>query len=713
MARVKKANEAQFSFVCGEIERGTFEVSDFSGSEKISSPYEFEINLLSLKTDIKADEIIGKPATFFIFRNGEYVPFSGIVRNFMFIDKSVDFVSYRVSLVPRLWVLSLNNQTRIFQNSDVISIIKSVLDEGNITSYEVSVTKNYPVREYVVQYKESDLNFISRLMEENGLWYFFKENTLLPEEIGPGATEEKLIITDDPSLFRDISGESSILFRSPSGLNERIEEEQKESVRSLQSEKHLIPAEVLLKNYNYRKPEVDLTAKTAIKNGFNGTVYLYGGSFKEPDEIQAATKVEANRIQTSQSTVKGFSNCRGLRVGHRFSVIEHFRQELNTTYVLLEVFHKGGHLMGGAGVITYENTFEAITSEVAENFAPQKKTPVPKINGIITAMIEANGSEYAHLDEFGRYKVRLPFDLSQEKNNCKGSKYIRMSQPYSGSQYGIHFPNHEGSEMVLACIEGDPDKPLGLGTVPHANTISPVIDNNRFQNIIRTAGGNEILLDDEEGKQKVQITTKNKHTILMDDKEKAITLSSTDKNTLLIDDKNSFVKINSKAHSIKMSYSDNDDCIVINTSKGHTIILDDKNEKLTIQTAKGHIFDMDDSKNTIIVSDKSNKNKVTLDGNGGLILDSKGKIDIKATQDLTISAANIKINANAKVEAKAGMDMKLNGMNVEVKGNMNLKAEAGMNMEVKGGMQTKISGTMLDASGSAMAKIQGGVVMIN
>jgi type VI secretion system secreted protein VgrG len=617
-------------------------------------------------------------------------------------------------------LLSINQQTRIFQNQDVTAIIKQVLDDGGITNVELAA-KTYPKQEFVVQYQESDLNFISRLMENAGIWYFFKEPSLLEEEVKAGASVEKMVITDKPSLFGDIDGESTILFRSASGLNQRIEDEQKESVNLLRYEKHIIPKEVLLKNYNYRKPEVEISGKKPVKEGFEGTVYQYGGDFKEPGDAQSAATVLSNRIQSHQATVSGSGNCRGFRAGFRFTLDEHFRTELNTTYVFTRVNHTGGHLAGGTGVVTYENQFWSISAKAAENYAPEKKTVVPKVNGILTAMIEANGGEYAQLDETGRYKVRMPYDLTPEKNNCKGSKYVRLAQPYSGAQYGMHFPSHEGTEMVLACIDGDPNKPVGIGTVPHANTISPVVDKNKFQNIIRTAGGNELLMHDEDGKQRIQLTTNNKHILNMDDEKQVITMSSTDKNALVIDDTNTKVTLNSGKHGIEMCYADGSEGITITTANGHIIKLDDANERLTIQTKGGHIFDMDDNGNKIMVSDKSSKSTVTLDGGGGLILDSKGKIEIKASQDLSIEAANIKIKANGKIEATAAMDMKLKGMNLEAKGDMNVKAEAGMNMDIKGGMnanvegslQANLKGAMTTVDGSAMTTVKGAIVMIN
>lgn len=708
----RKANEAHFYFICADLKEKTFEVADFTGMENLSTPYEFTITLISHESDVDPDMVVGKPATLFIHRSGEYVPFSGIVNEFQLVDYNTDYYTYSATLVPQFWLTSMNKQTKIFQNMDVVAIIKEVLDGSGINNYEVDA-KTYTQQEFVVQYQESDLQFITRLMEHVGLWYFFVEPALLPEEVGAGASQEKLVITDKPSRFTDINGEATIIYRSVSGLHERIEVENKESISQLRFEKRVIPSDVFVKNYNYRKPEVELTGKQMIKEGLAGTVYEFGGDFKEPNDAQLVAKVLANRIVAQQSRVRGVTNCRGFRVGHRFVLSEYFREDYNSTYVITQVSHTGGHLAGGNGEVTYENSFQLITSQKAENYAPVKKTPIPKVNGVLTAMIEANGGDYAHIDETGRYKVKMPYDLSGSKNDCKNSKYIRLAQPYSGPQYGMHFPSHEGVEMVLACIDGDPNRPVGIGTVPHANTISPVVDQNKFQNIIRTAGGNELLMHDEDGKQKIRLITNAKHTLLMDDETRAVSLTSTDKNALVLDDQNTKVTLNSGKHTISMSYEDGNECIVVATAAGHIVKLDDANERITIQSKGGHYFDMDDSSNKIVIADKSKKSKVTFDGAGGLLLESQGKIEIKAQQDLTISAANIKINAQAKMDVKAGADLNLAGMNVAVKADMNTKVDAGMTLALKGGVKSSLEGTMVEVKGSGITSIAGTLVKIN
>jgi type VI secretion system secreted protein VgrG len=718
----KKANQAQFYFFCGNLAPETFEVINFSGTDAVSSVYSFGIELISQKADISPDDVINKAGTLYIYRDGEYYPYSGIVSEFRFLGRGHGRANYAITLVPRLWLLSLNVQTRIFQKKKLNQIVKQVLDDANLADsfvFQIDEGK-YPELEYVVQYQESDLDFVSRIMEAAGIWYFFKENPLLAEELDGSCGAEQLVITDKVSSFEFIASASDILFRTASGMAEQIDASDKESVDGIELHRRIVPKEVLLKDFNYRTPEIDLKGRKPVKTGDTGTVYRYGGHFKNTTEADRCAEIAANRLASQKVLIEGNSNCRGMRAGKRFTLKEHFLDSMNNKYVLTQVAHRGSHTTEGDGTYTYTNRFSCIPASQAELYRPPLKAPIPRVSGIMTAAIEANGSSYSSLDDMGRYKVRMPFDLSSAKN-YEASRYIRLAQPYAGANYGMHFPSHEGAEMVWACIDGDPNRPLGLSVVPNANTISPVVSSNKQQNIIRTAGGNELLLDDDDGKQKARLTTKSQHTLEMDDDKKCVFVQTKDKNKLLLDDKNECASWNAKSHTITMTYKSGSEGIVITTAGGHVIKIDDKNKKLTIQTNAGNVMEMDDNGKKIALTDAAGKNKVTLDGNGGkLLLDSQGEITISASKDLTIKAANIKMTSQGKIEAKATSDLTLKGMkisgkadtDVEFKG-MNVKAEAQMNATLKGGMQTKVDGMMTELSGSAMTKVKGGVVMIN
>ncbi len=721
---LQKANRAQFYFFSAGLPAESFEVMNFAGTDRISSVYQFNIMLIAQKADLSPDSVVNKAATLYIFRDGEYYPYSGIVSEFRFVGKSLDRATYVLTLVPRLWLLNLNVQTRIFQKIKVSRIVKQVLDAAGLSDYctlQVDEGK-YPELEYVVQYRESDLNFIARLMEAAGLWYFFNENPILAEELDGSCGAEKLVVSDKPSSFDFVATSSDVLYRSVSGMAEQIDKDDKESIHGFESLRRIVPREVLLRDYNYRTPEINLSARKPVKSGDTGTVYEYGGHFKNTTEADRLAEITANRYAAHRLVYEGSGNCRGMRAAKRFTLTEHFLDAVNGKYVLTRVEHQGSHTMEGesANVYTYANRFCCIPAAQADAFRPIPVTPAPRISGIMTAAIEASGSSYAGLDDMGRYKVRMPFDVSNAKN-YDASRYIRLAQPYAGSNYGMHFPSHEGTEMVWACIDGNPDRPLGLATVPNANTVSPVASANKEQNVIRTAGGNELLLDDTDAKQKVRLTTNAQHTLEMDDDLKCAFVQTKDKNKLMLDDKNECASWNAKSHSITMTYKSGSEGIVITTDGGHVIRIDDTNKKLTIQTKAGNLLEMDDNGKKIGLTDAAGKNTVTLDGNSGkLLLDSQGEITISAAKDLTIKAANISLSSQGKIEQKATTDFTMAGMkisekadtDVEVKG-MNVTLEAQMNASVKGSMQAKLEGMMTEVSGDVMAKVKGTMVMIN
>ncbi|NLL13816.1 MAG: type VI secretion system tip protein VgrG [Fibrobacter sp.] len=721
MSPIAAANESQFYFLTAKHAETTFDVMEFYGKEAVSFPYEFNVHLISDNNDISPDTILGQPATLFIYRNGQYYPYSGIVVEFELLDGDSQKCSYRAMLVASLWITRLNYRSRIFQNMTISEIIQSVLKEANIGNFSIDLSSGTK-HEYIVQYQETDLNFISRLMEGAGIFYYFREPPKSGDQIKPGASCEQLIITDNPK-FERIEEPSGIIYRPSDGMAKMSGREKFESVNTVRFSKSIIQSEVVVKSYNYRCPEVTIAGKQPISSGNYGTFYEYGGSYKTVDDAQKGAQLICKRLQTRQHRISGTGDCRGFRAGYSFELQEHKIARLCIPYIITEVIHSGG-----CGDNTYHNQFLAIPAEMASRFAPEKSASDPKVSGILSAQIEGNEEAYATIDDKGRYRVRLPFDLSSNSNNCNGSKQIRLAQPYCGSQYGFHFPSHQGTEMVLACVDGDPNKPVGIGTVPNANTISPVIAINKHENLIKTAGGNILAMDDTEDKQKIRLITKGLNGLEMNDEKKRVVLTSTDLNQLVLDDENSKVIIKGSSHTISMNYADGEKSIEIISGEGHIIKIDDKKKNIAIKTADGNQIEMDDNGKKVIIADSQGKNSITLDQKNGLIL-SGGKVTIDASQEIVLSGANIKINSNkGDVDLNASGDLKLNGTNINQKGNSGVKIEAAK-FEAKGSISTNIAGSMMEMSadasvkikgnamvevnGGGMAVVKGGVVMIN
>ncbi|MGD9201500.1 MAG: type VI secretion system tip protein TssI/VgrG, partial [Chitinispirillia bacterium] len=650
----------------------------------------FVITFSSKKNDISTQEILNKNATIFFYRNGEYFQYSGIINEFQYLATNVDYSSYQVTLVPNIYILKYNFQSRIFQKITYPDIIKQILQEHNLLSYiQINLKESYPNKEFVVQYQESDLDFIQRLMEEVGIFYFFKENPVKNTE---SEGEEKMIISDKSSSFVTMAGESSIPYKSIFGAISPIDEGFQEAIHRFSLKEKIVSKKIKAKNYNYRIPETDLSSVSEVPSGKQGEYYEYGQPVQDIDEMTAHADLITNRFTTEQIHFEGSGNCAGFRAGYRFTVKEHERADCNDTYLIRVVEHtfEHIHITGNTKSLTYRNDFLLVPSRVIDHFKPQIRTKKPNVSGILTAKIEGLESPYAALDEMGRYKVRLPFDLSDSKN-YNASKYVRLAQPYSGSNYGIHFPSHDGAEMIVACVDGNPNKVMGIGTIPNPDTMSPVVSKNSRQSIIRTAGGNEMCMDDLEKKQKIHITTPDQNIVTLDDANDNISIETTDKNRVILDDKNKKCFWNSSDHRITMDYG-RKKYIEMKTGSGHRIHLDDTDKSLTIYTKDGHLIKMDDKDKSIRITDCKGTNTVTLDGKKGISMESKETINITAEKDINIKAQNTNIKSLKKTyidttdeyTVKCGQAKtvrKKNG-NTMIKGKkINMKATADIKMK--------------------------------
>jgi type VI secretion system secreted protein VgrG len=500
------ANIDQFFFLCEADAKNDFSVLQFEGFESIAQLSSYSITLTSTLHDISADSILGQPATLLVYRKGEFYPHSGLVTEFRYISSNPLYSVYKVVIAPQLWLLTLNRQSRVFQNKNIPDIIKEVLESGNLADYaEFYITSAvYPTQEYVAQFEESDYNFISRLMENYGLWFFFREAPVSVNKVESFQIKEQLVITDDQTQFLKMTPESEVQFINPNGLEKTIDSAEVDTLFELEYSEQVIPSKVTVKNYNYRTPEVNLTGTKKIDNGNLGEVYEYGGEFNNVSDAQKYAELLAKRVACSKSNAKGKSLCRGFKAGLRMEIKEHDREDLKSVYVITEVLHSG--MRSENGILSYSNEFRALADRIATKFASQRRAQKSTIPGILNGRTEAMGSEYASVDENGHYKVRMPYDLSAT-DNYECSKYLRMAQSYSGGNYGMHFPLHENSEVLVGHVNDNPDNPFGLGCVPNIETGTPVNNSNKVNSVIRTAGGNEIVLNDTNGSQQMNIST--------------------------------------------------------------------------------------------------------------------------------------------------------------------------------------------------------------
>ncbi len=497
----------KFSFISKAVDKDSFAVVSFKGFEAISKPYEFEIVLVSEKTDIDPLQVLQNSAVFTIHRDDKQdVIFNGILIQFEETQEFNGYLFFKAILAPKLHWLSLTHHNQVFLDQPVPEIMEAALKDGDLVSgidFEFRLQNEYQPLEYICQYGESHLNFVSRWAEREGIYYFFEQTD----------QSEKVVFTDTKISQTDLLLGKDLIYSPQSGLDSL---HTKEVVRNFLCKHSLLPQRIFLKDYNYRKPSLAMEGSAEVDSDGRGENYIYGEHFPTPEEGNRLAKIRAEELLCRKSLFFGKSSVPFIVPGFTFDLQEHYQKIYNRKYLITDVNHEGhqtGYLISGITAalesrdeqMFYSNTFTAIYSDA--QFRAERTAVKPKISGTINAKIDAATSgQYAELDDQGRYKVILPFDRS-DRTGGKASAWCRMMQPYSGADYGMHFPQHKGGEVLLTFIDGDPDRPIIAGAVPNPETKTPVTTDNQTQSMIRTGGGNQIRIEDGEGGQQIHMSS--------------------------------------------------------------------------------------------------------------------------------------------------------------------------------------------------------------
>jgi type VI secretion system secreted protein VgrG len=500
-----------FRFTSSVLPADTFGVVDFHGVEGLSRLYEFTVNLVAGKLDIDFQHVLDNPATFSILREqGDEAPFHGYIRELDLLHAKGDLCFYRAVLVPKLWWLTLTHHNQVVLDQASPHFLKEVLEDGGLSAndFQFRLSHAYEKWEYVCQYRETHYNFFARWLEREGMYYFFEQD----------ASHCKLIVTDTRISHTDLPQGKTLRYATPSGLEYSSTNE---VVRSFSQRLRLTPGSVVLKDYNYRTPSLDLTGEAQVTSSGQGQVYIYGDHFRTPSEGQRLAELRAEELRCRRERYHGESLVPHLRPGYVFTLDDHFKQNFNQDYLAIEVSHHGSqaaYLLAGISLggnesekrAHYENAFVAIPANL--QYRSELKTEKPRFHGTLNAKIDAASSgQYAELDEHGRYKVILPFDQSG-RSQGHASSWLRMMQPYAGANHGMHFPLHKGVEVVLAFVDGDPDRPYIAGAMTNPDNPNQVTAYNQTQSRLTTAGGNNMHIEDAEGSQRILMQSPSANT---------------------------------------------------------------------------------------------------------------------------------------------------------------------------------------------------------
>ncbi len=439
----------------------TFAVARMEGAEGVSELFHFDLVLTSDDKLIPFADVIGKSAALSMEPGkGETRFVHGIISRFRQAEESHRVAVYHATLVPKLWRLQHRQESRIFQEQTAPSIIQKVLKGAGITDIRVALSASYATREYCVQYRETDFAFVSRLMEEEGIFYFFEHE----------AGKHVLVLADAPSAPTAIAGDATLLFRPGHGALTQAAE----SIMRFSHTEELQPGKLSLSDFNFKKPSLSLLVSSQASEGADHEIYDYPGEYDVPGDGTALSKVRLEELQALRKIGDGQSTSMRLTPGFTFSMGEHPRDELNIKYLVTKVQHRASQVAGEGhgmeGNEGYQNTFQCIPAEVP--YRPARKTPRPTIKGVQTAIVTGPGGEEIHTDEHGRVKVHFHWDRNGTKDD-KSSCWIRVSQLWAGAGWGAMWIPRIGHEVVVDFIEGDPDRPLIVGRVYHGANVPP------------------------------------------------------------------------------------------------------------------------------------------------------------------------------------------------------------------------------------------------
>ena len=475
-----------------------------SGQEGISQLFSFELDLLSTHADIKFEDIIGKNVTIRVRIGDEDERFfNGFISRFSQQGNDTGLANYRATMVPWLWFLSRTTDCRIFQNLSIPDIIKKIFSDLGFSDYKFSLKGAYQKWDYCVQYRETDLNFVARLMEQEGIFYYFEHQE----------KKHTLIIADDPSVHQPCSGQSKVKW-NPQGsgnLDESV-------ITDLQLNQEFRPGKYALTDYNFETPSTSLMAQVdttiAVGNNSKFEVYDYPGEYNTKGDGDTLVKVRMQEEEAQHLEVSGSSSSRTFTSGYRFVLEEYFRSDMNREYLLTTVHHSASvgnsyTSQTGGSEQNYDNHFVCMPHAVP--FRPQRMTPRPVVQGPQTAVVVGPSGEEIYVDKYSRVKVQFFWDREGKKDE-KSSCWVRVSQNWAGKQWGAMFIPRIGQEVIVEFMEGDPDQPIITGRVYNAEQMPPYeLPANQTKSTIKSNsskggnGSNEFRFEDQKGKEEIYI----------------------------------------------------------------------------------------------------------------------------------------------------------------------------------------------------------------
>jgi type VI secretion system secreted protein VgrG len=685
-----------------------------SGVERLGRAFEYELTLLSTDPDIDYKSIVGKEVTVTVKSPYATVSreFTGVIKSFGQASYAKELSQYVAVMVPHFWLTSLTSDCRIFQKKPVKDILETVIKkEGGVSEYKDSASSTTPTREYCVQYRETDFDFASRLMEEEGIYYFFKHDN----------KKHTLTLCDSPASHSAAPHAASVPF-----LTGQTPGSEKPGITAWGVRYEALPGTFVHSDYDFTKPATVLRSNELVSRSHqhsDGELFDYPGMYETSAEGDRLAKVRLHEYQSRHEVYIGETTSITLATGTKFKLTDHPKSSYNREYIVIEnevkienTPYRSGKEDGNETKI--RSKIVAIPSD--QHFRPRRETPRPNLRGPHTAIVVGPSGEEVHTDKYGRIKVQFHWDREGKKNE-NSSIFVRVAQMWAGKGWGTMFIPRVGQEVVVEFLEGEPDRPIVTGCVYNeTNTVPYSLPDNKTRSTVRTnsstggGGYNELRFEDKKDSEQIYLhAAKDQETRVVKDRKEWVgqdthlivkrdRLEQVDRDHHETITGKHVVEVTGESHlKLKSKHA------VEITGKHSLVVKDDVAEefdKNQSTSVKENLYIK--AKNIVIEGDEN----ITIKVGGVYIAIEAGGIKIEAPQ-IEIKADGMKHDVSGDWKVQAGgatlnaNEIKMEGSSIEANGSGTLNLEGG-STNVKGNSQ-------LNLQGGAMVKIQGAMVNIN
>jgi type VI secretion system secreted protein VgrG len=682
--------------IAGSFPEGTFSVERLNGREGLAQCFGFDVSLLSDSPTFDISTLIGDTVSLTIDR-GENDPryIHGYVMRAALVGTFDRHARYAIHLAPWFFLLSGRVNSRIFQKKSVPAIAKALFREHGFADFDDQLSGDYPDQEFVVQYRESDFAFVSRLLEKAGIYYFFRH------EKG----RHVLVLADSSGAHKTVPGSVTIPFH-PEGSPTPASGEQ---INRWEVAFQWRVDTVTSSDFDFERPKADLTARVKSKLPFKQAdleVFDYPAGTNEQPQVETFVRNRLTSLQGDADTRQASGDVQGLGAGDLFTLSEFPIEDQNKKYLVVAAWFdsvNNAHDSGGEEGGFFHSAFTLIES--SQSYRPPTSTPIPRIDGPQTAIVVGEAGEEITTDKYGRVKVQFPWDR-EGKHDQDSSCWVRVAQVWAGPGWGaMHIPRI-GQEVMVEFLDGDPDRPIVTGRVYNTDNMPPyALPDNKTQSGIKsrsTKGAgvgnyNEIRFEDKKGSEELHIQAEKDQSTLVKNNRSADVKAN---DSVTVGGDRSVTVTGNLSVTVKGGGKSPNHANLDVTGKYHVKASDtiEMEAPTHIKLICGDSFILiEPGKITINSGGKSSAvldDKVLVKSSGG----SKVLLDANA-QVKSNGGAQIQLDSNLLAQAAGGANVTIDGTKIQIAGQAEVNVSAGSGMIKASGPGVEIDGAMVKVNG--------------